>query len=188
MNEHPAADGAVRRPFQKRVNGQDASETDKHVSSISIFEHLWHGALRKVDRFLWSTTRTRTACFSRKRMQGTPESGWILLDYGDIIVHVMTPKSRSYYDLDTFWGNGEAVDLAAVIKPNVIETEQESVAEEVVSAFLLRAKCPIKLATSIQVACKPIHLQVGAGCCRFLCNGGGGRGGRLARGRKLASN
>lgn len=63
--------------------------------------------------------------------QGTPESGWILLDYGDIIVHVMTPKSRSYYDLDTFWGNGEAVDLAAVIKPNVIETEQESVAEEV---------------------------------------------------------
>ncbi|CAN0399765.1 unnamed protein product, partial [Scytosiphon promiscuus] len=35
--------------------------------------------------------------------QGAPESGWILLDYGDIIVHIMTPKSRSYYDLEAFW-------------------------------------------------------------------------------------
>lgn len=56
--------------------------------------------------------------------QGAPESGWILLDYGDIIVHIMTPKSRSYYDLDSFWSNGELVDTSAVVMPNVVETEQ----------------------------------------------------------------
>lgn len=46
------------------------------------------------------------------------DSGWILLDYGDIIIHVMTPKSRAYYDLETFWRAGERVDLSRVLLPN----------------------------------------------------------------------
>eukprot|EP00904_Undaria_pinnatifida_P008098 jgi/Undpi1/4418/HiC_scaffold_17.g07773.m1 len=62
--------------------------------------------------------------------QGSPESGWILLDYGDIIVHIMTPKSRSYYDLESFWGNGTPVSLEGILTPNVAPVEVE-VAEEV---------------------------------------------------------
>lgn len=50
--------------------------------------------------------------------QGTAESGWILLDYGDVVVHVMTPKSRAYYDLEGFWKNGEEVDIEHLILPN----------------------------------------------------------------------
>lgn len=72
--------------------------------------------------------------------QGAPESGWILLDYGDIIVHVMTPKSRSYYDLDTYWAAGERVDLSAVVTPNVAEAEVPP-AEEVVSGVLALGAC-----------------------------------------------
>jgi Ribosomal silencing factor during starvation len=45
-------------------------------------------------------------------------SGWILLDYGDIIIHIMTPKSRAYYDLDAFWRSGEVVDLSSILVPN----------------------------------------------------------------------
>ncbi|CAM9739269.1 unnamed protein product, partial [Chrysoparadoxa australica] len=52
------------------------------------------------------------------KQQGTPSSGWILLDYGDLIVHIMTPKSRAYYDLDGYWANGEDVDLSQIIKPD----------------------------------------------------------------------
>ena len=35
--------------------------------------------------------------------EGTPESGWILLDYGDVIVHMFAPFQRDYYQLDKFW-------------------------------------------------------------------------------------
>jgi ribosome-associated protein len=31
----------------------------------------------------------------------------VLLDYGELIVHVLTPQERSYYDLESFWGHGE---------------------------------------------------------------------------------
>ena len=40
------------------------------------------------------------------------DSGWILLDYGDILVHIMTPKSRAYYDLDSFFVAANPVNLA----------------------------------------------------------------------------
>jgi ribosome-associated protein len=35
--------------------------------------------------------------------EGTAESGWILLDYGDVIVHIFAPFERDYYQLDKFW-------------------------------------------------------------------------------------
>jgi ribosome-associated protein len=35
--------------------------------------------------------------------EGTPESGWILLDYGDVVVHVFGSFERDYYQLDKFW-------------------------------------------------------------------------------------
>ena len=36
-------------------------------------------------------------------VEGTAESGWILLDYGDVIVHIFAPFERDYYQLDKFW-------------------------------------------------------------------------------------
>mmetsp|Transcript_47141 Transcript_47141/g.60582 ORF Transcript_47141/g.60582 Transcript_47141/m.60582 type:complete len:379 (+) Transcript_47141:204-1340(+) len=47
--------------------------------------------------------------------QGTSNSGWILLDYDDIIIHIMTPKSRQYYDLDGLWSKGEVLDISDII-------------------------------------------------------------------------
>jgi ribosome-associated protein len=35
--------------------------------------------------------------------EGTPDSGWILLDYGEVIVHIFAPFERDYYQLDKFW-------------------------------------------------------------------------------------
>ncbi|MGI8824592.1 MAG: ribosome silencing factor [Chloroflexota bacterium] len=36
-------------------------------------------------------------------MEGRPDDGWILLDYGQIIVHVFGPRERAYYDLERRW-------------------------------------------------------------------------------------
>lgn len=41
------------------------------------------------------------------RKEGQSEGRWVLLDYGELIVHVLTPAERSYYDLESFWGHGE---------------------------------------------------------------------------------
>jgi ribosome-associated protein len=41
------------------------------------------------------------------RREGQAEGRWVLLDYGEVIVHVLTPQERSYYDLEAFWGHGE---------------------------------------------------------------------------------
>jgi ribosome-associated protein len=41
------------------------------------------------------------------RREGQTEGRWVLLDYGELIVHVLTPSERSYYDLEAFWGHGE---------------------------------------------------------------------------------
>ncbi|MGI8968298.1 MAG: ribosome silencing factor [Chloroflexota bacterium] len=35
--------------------------------------------------------------------EGVPADGWVLLDYGQIIVHVFAPEQRSYYDLEQRW-------------------------------------------------------------------------------------
>ena len=38
------------------------------------------------------------------RYEGTLDSGWLLLDYGDVIVHIFAPLEREYYQLDRLWG------------------------------------------------------------------------------------
>jgi ribosome-associated protein len=43
------------------------------------------------------------------RREGQTEGRWVLLDYGEVIVHVLTPQERTYYDLESFWGHGEQV-------------------------------------------------------------------------------
>ena len=45
------------------------------------------------------------------RTEGQDRGGWILIDYGDLIVHIMMPEQREFYDLETFWGHGQTVTL-----------------------------------------------------------------------------
>ena len=42
-------------------------------------------------------------------VEGTPESGWVLVDLGDIIVHLFSPERRSYYRLEQFWSGAKVV-------------------------------------------------------------------------------
>lgn len=41
------------------------------------------------------------------------DSDWVLIDLGDIIVHVMTEKGRNYYQIDKFWGGNAPVEAIA---------------------------------------------------------------------------
>ena len=41
------------------------------------------------------------------RKEGINEAKWALLDYGDLIVNIFQPEYRKYYDLESFWSNGD---------------------------------------------------------------------------------
>ncbi|GAB5031162.1 iojap-related protein [Nannochloropsis oceanica] len=55
---------------------------------------------------------------ARNGGEGTADSGWILLDFGSVVVNVMTPVARKYYALEKLWKKGEEVDLSHILKPN----------------------------------------------------------------------
>jgi ribosome-associated protein len=39
--------------------------------------------------------------------EGEPREGWILIDIGDIIVHIFSPEQRNYYKLEDLWARGK---------------------------------------------------------------------------------
>ena len=43
--------------------------------------------------------------------EGSHRNGWMVLDYGNIIVHIFRKEQREFYDLDGLWGDAPRVDL-----------------------------------------------------------------------------
>ena len=42
-------------------------------------------------------------------------TGWILLDYGTVVVHVFTPDQRELYSLEHLWGDAKEVDISSIV-------------------------------------------------------------------------
>ena len=52
------------------------------------------------------------AGYEPKQIEGTRNSSWILMDYGDIIVHVFDRDNRLFYDLERIWRDGKTLDVS----------------------------------------------------------------------------
>jgi ribosome-associated protein len=53
--------------------------------------------------------RIKQAFNQRGRSEGLPQDGWLLLDFGDVIVHLFSPDRRDYYRLEELWGKGKII-------------------------------------------------------------------------------
>ena len=42
-------------------------------------------------------------------------TGWILLDYNDVIIHVFSNEAREFYNLDRMWEDGEKLDMSTIL-------------------------------------------------------------------------
>ena len=47
------------------------------------------------------------------RVEGVPHCDWVLIDAGDVIVHVFRPEVRTFYNLERMWGSGPAARRAS---------------------------------------------------------------------------
>ncbi len=49
------------------------------------------------------------------RVEGKNESGWLLMDFGGIIVHIFTAQQREFYDLERLWNDAPEVDISGLL-------------------------------------------------------------------------
>ena len=52
---------------------------------------------------------TRTLHQTKGRREGSPDGGWLVLDYGSIVVHLLSPRQREYYRLEELWSKGKVL-------------------------------------------------------------------------------
>lgn len=50
------------------------------------------------------------------RFEGSADGGWIILDYGDFVVHIFSDAMREYYDLERLWKDAERPDLPELVE------------------------------------------------------------------------
>ena len=50
--------------------------------------------------------------------EGFDSKNWVLLDYSSVIVHIFVPNTRTYYDLEHLWADGEPIDISEYLTPD----------------------------------------------------------------------
>jgi ribosome-associated protein len=65
-----------------------------------------HAVSEEIDRVMEEELGDR-----RMGIEGYEESRWILLDYGDVVIHMFEPETRAYYALEELWGQAKRVPL-----------------------------------------------------------------------------
>lgn len=48
------------------------------------------------------------------RVEGYSSASWILVDYGEVVVHIFYGETRDFYSLERLWADGEQIDLSSV--------------------------------------------------------------------------
>jgi ribosome-associated protein len=57
--------------------------------------------------------RIKQGGFGSARIEGLPAADWVLIDAGDVVVHLFRPEVRSFYNLERMWAFGDAPPAAA---------------------------------------------------------------------------
>lgn len=66
-----------------------------------------HAVADEIEKQLKETGELPTS------IEGYDPAEWILMDYGDFIVHIFSETARAYYDLERLWRHAKTVDFAA---------------------------------------------------------------------------
>ena len=99
--------------------GQDIKVIDIHnVSVIADYFVIASGTNSNQVQAIVDNVEEQLgrAGFEAKQIEGNRNSSWILMDYGDVIVHVFDEENRLFYDLERIWGDGKVLEMDAFLE------------------------------------------------------------------------
>lgn len=99
--------------------GQDIKVIDIHnVSVIADYFVIASGTNSNQVQAIVDNVEEQLgrAGFEAKQIEGNRNSSWILMDYGDVIVHVFDEENRLFYDLERIWRDGKVLEMDAFLK------------------------------------------------------------------------
>jgi ribosome-associated protein len=86
----------------------------KRLSSIADYLVLASGRSDKQTQAVADSVKQGLKPYGTAlNIEGMAEGRWVIIDYGDIIVHVFQEEVRRYYNLDELWGNAPLVEIPA---------------------------------------------------------------------------
>ena len=94
--------------------GQDIKVIDIHtVSVIADYFVIASGTNSNQVQAIVDNVEEQLgrAEFEAKQIEGNRNSSWILMDYGDVIVHVFDEENRLFYDLERIWRDGKVLEM-----------------------------------------------------------------------------
>jgi len=91
----------------------------KGISLIADYFMICHGNSDKQVQAIAQEIKEKVEenGYEVKRMEGYDSAKWVLIDLGDVVVHVFYREERSYYNLERLWGDAPLVDLRTVLNP-----------------------------------------------------------------------
>jgi ribosome-associated protein len=95
-------------------------DVSEHIKVADYFV-LISGLSRPHVKALHEEIRVRLKALGEKhlRAEGADLGWWVLLDYVDVVVHILQPEARQYYDLDGLYGDCPEVDISSIALPDL---------------------------------------------------------------------
>src|SRR3546814_7228466 len=88
------------------LQGKSSIADDRVIASGRSTRQVASMAQKLAERIKQQTGRIA-------RIEGLPAADWVLIDAGDIIVHLFRPEVRSFYNLERMWGFADTPPVAA---------------------------------------------------------------------------
>ncbi|MDP2663045.1 MAG: ribosome silencing factor [Dehalococcoidia bacterium] len=101
---------AVQAAVEKQASDIVMLDLREKCSFTDYFVVCCAGSERQIKALLDEVDKTLTqsgAILLRK--EGATESGWVLLDFGDVIIHIFSLEQRSYYRLEEIWAEATPI-------------------------------------------------------------------------------
>lgn len=80
-----------------------ASFTDYFVICTGSSHRMIHALIKDVEDDLKKKYKLRT------KVEGESIDGWMLADFGNVILHIFSPQQREYYSLEELWSEGKII-------------------------------------------------------------------------------
>jgi ribosome-associated protein len=83
----------------------------QNIASFTDYFVLCTGTSDRMLDALAEATLESVRRQHRKRgiREGEARDGWVVVDYGDVVVHLFSPEQRRYYDLEELWNDGRVL-------------------------------------------------------------------------------